>query len=279
VTRSRPLVVPLVLLSLATTARAADAPAVALKTLEMGQGSPAVVLVHDMGQGRLGWMPVAKLLRTDRRVVLADLPGHGESPMPEPFSLDAAADALAALAARQEGKGAVLVGHRTGGLLALRAAQRHPEAVRGLVVIDAAARPPSDLPDQQKKFMAKAIDENLDALLPMMYAATAKDSAEAATLHAQASLVPAANIKAYMKDLLYADASRELQKLTMPVLFVGTEKSWPAEKDWPTLAKERGYEGTPNLTSRRLAGAGYLVMAEQPDSLAAAIRAVAGPPK
>jgi hypothetical protein len=58
------------------------------------------------------------------------------------------------------------------------------------------------------------------------------------------------------------------------VLFVGTDKSWPAGKDWATIAAERGYEGAPRATGRQFTGAGYMVMAEQPDSLAAAIRGV-----
>ena len=166
------------------------------------------------------------------------------------------------------------MGHRGGGLLALRAAERHPKSVRALVVIDAAARPPATS-DEQKQMMARMIDEKLPVVLGLMISAAAKDSAERTTLLARAREVPPGHLQPYMREMIYADPSAEIAKLTMPVLFVGTDKSWPAEKDWATVAAERGYEGAPRVTGRRLGGTGYMVMAEQPDSLAAAIRGVA----
>src|SRR5260221_5110486 len=56
-----------------------------LKTTELGHG-PTIVFLHGLGGGRLQWMPVARKLLATNRVVLVDLPGHGDSTMPDPFS-------------------------------------------------------------------------------------------------------------------------------------------------------------------------------------------------
>ena len=74
---------------LAVTAQAAEGPT--LRTTDLGRGV-TYVIVPSMGNSRMQWMPTARKLIGQNRVVLVDLPGHGDSPMPDPFSLDAAAE-------------------------------------------------------------------------------------------------------------------------------------------------------------------------------------------
>jgi len=79
-------------------------------------------------------------------------------------------------------------------------------------------------------------------------------------------------MKSYVRELLNAYATKALKGLQTPLLFVGTEKAWPADKDWAAVAKQRGYEQAgASFASRRLAHCGALVMSDQPDSLAAVI--------
>ena len=81
----------------ATLARAGDAgPGV----LELGSG-PTVVLVPGLGGTRTDWLPTVKRLREQFHCVVVDVPGQGYSPLPDPFSLTAAAAALDAVVARQ----------------------------------------------------------------------------------------------------------------------------------------------------------------------------------
>ena len=88
---------------------------VALKYTELGHG-PTVVFVHGLGGSRMQWMPTVRKLITDHHVVLVDLPGHGESPMPDAFSFAACAAALDQVLAKQQGDSTVVVGHGLGGL-------------------------------------------------------------------------------------------------------------------------------------------------------------------
>ena len=132
-------------------ARAESAPPVTLKTTEFGRG-PTIVLLHALGSGRMAWMPTAKKLLAGHRVVMVDLPGHGESALPEPFSLEACAEALDQVLARQSPDSTVLVAHGFGGLVALYGVQAHPDRVRGLILIDAATRTTTPIPEQQQQF-------------------------------------------------------------------------------------------------------------------------------
>lgn len=44
-----------------------------------GSGQP-LILLHGLGHRRQAWYPIVELLAPHREVILADLPGHGESP-------------------------------------------------------------------------------------------------------------------------------------------------------------------------------------------------------
>jgi pimeloyl-ACP methyl ester carboxylesterase len=166
----------------------------------------------------------------------------------------------------------VLVAHGMGGLVALREVQAHPDRVKGLVVIDAATKFPTPIPEQQQQFFLQMLDARYDELLKSMMMGQARDSAQGNELYSQAQTVPAATIKAYLKAALNVDASSALKKMKPAFLFVGSGKRWPSGKDWPTLAKELGYDGPVAVTARRLAEGGPLIMKEQPDSLATVIR-------
>lgn len=249
----------------------ADSTPVALKSTEFGRG-PTLVLLHALGSGRMVWMPTARKLLTSHRVVMVDLPGHGESALPEPFSLEACAEALDQVLAKHKPDSTVLVAHGMAGLIALREVQTHPDRIRGLIVIDAATRFPTPIPEQQQQFFLRMLDSNYDQVIKSMMMGQARDSTQGNELYAQAQAVPAASIKAYLKAAMNADASGAAKKMKPAFLFVGSGKRWPETKDWPTLAKELGYDDPAAVMARRLAEGGPLIMKEQPDSLAAVIR-------
>lgn len=258
-----------------TAAPAASEPP-ALKTTEFGNG-PAVVLVHDLGAARMTWMPVAKKLMGRHHVVMVDLPGHGESPMPDPFSFQVAADALDGVVARQK-DGAVLVGHGAGAVVALLEASAHPERVKGLVVVNAAVRSPMEVPDQQRRQFQQYIEEHYDDFLKLTFRGIARDSVQGVTVHAQAMLVPPENMKLYFRELLSLDAGGAAKKLAMPLLFVGSGKVWTPDLDWPALAKKFGYEEVKKASGLRIASAGNFLYLDSPDSLALAIEGFTGKP-
>jgi pimeloyl-ACP methyl ester carboxylesterase len=118
--------------------RWSDVKAVRMRTLVAGEGEP-VVLLHGLSGAASNWVELAPALARRRRVLVPELPGHGgSSPLPATPNLDVYAERVR-LALRAEGvERADVVGHSLGGVVALRLALRHPEAVRGLVLAGAA---------------------------------------------------------------------------------------------------------------------------------------------
>jgi pimeloyl-ACP methyl ester carboxylesterase len=108
----------------------------ALSALQWGTEPPAVVLLHGGAQNAHTWDTVA--LALNRPLVAVDLPGHGHSghradhvywPADNAVAIEKAVRALAPDAA-------LVVGMSLGGLTALALADRAPELVRQLVLVD-----------------------------------------------------------------------------------------------------------------------------------------------
>jgi len=240
------------------------------RVTEFGTG-PTIVLVHGLGGSALQWMPTARKLLARHHVVMVDLPGHGDSPMLDPFSIDEVAESLDAVLAKQTPPGGIVVGHGVGGLVGMTLLQRHPEHVRGLVLVDASARFSVPVADQQQRLFLEYLDKNYDAFLKQMFTQLGRDSAQGVAIHAQATQVQKGVMIAYYRALLNIDASGALRDPKAPVLCLGSSRAWPDSVGWAEVARQRGYpEGAP-LAARRIGDSGYWVMREQPDSLAAAI--------
>ncbi len=119
---------------------------VPLHVTALGEGHPLLVLHGLFGQGG-NWGGLAKRLAMRRRVLLADLRNHGDSPHDPHMDYEAMAEDLAALIAGEGGRVDVL-GHSMGGKAAMVLALRHPALVDRLVIADIAPvrYPPSFRP-------------------------------------------------------------------------------------------------------------------------------------
>jgi pimeloyl-[acyl-carrier protein] methyl ester esterase len=100
-----------------------------------GRG-PALVMLHGWAMHGGIFAPLVERLQASYTLHIVDLPGHGRSAdSPIALELDAVARHVAARAPR-----ALWLGWSLGGLVALHAAQRMAESVRGLLMIGASAR-------------------------------------------------------------------------------------------------------------------------------------------
>lgn len=104
-------------------------------------GAPAIVFLHGTRLTRAAWVAQLEGLGGEFRAIAVDLPGHGAR-ADQPFTLDGAADIVAATIREQAADGrAVVVGLSLGGYVAMVLAAREPERVRGLVLAGATAEP------------------------------------------------------------------------------------------------------------------------------------------
>jgi len=104
-------------------------------------GAPAIVFLHGTRLTRAAWAGQLDALSDEFRTIAVDLPAHG-SRAGESFTLDGAADRVAAMIREQAADGrAIVVGLSLGGYVAMVLAERDPDCVRGLVIAGATAEP------------------------------------------------------------------------------------------------------------------------------------------
>lgn len=108
---------------------------------EMGpEDGDAVLLVHGAGDCRISWSRVAPVLAEGgKRVIVAELRGHGKTDLPRPkrgyYLIDDYTEDLAALLDAIGVKAVHYAGHSCGSLAGQLLAARYPEKVRTLTLI------------------------------------------------------------------------------------------------------------------------------------------------
>jgi len=234
-----------------------------------GRGG-TIVLVHGLGSSGESWLPVARDLARDHRVVLVELPGHGIAEMPGRLSLEDAALALdRAIAAECDGP-VVLVGHSVGGLVAAEEALRSPGRVRALVLVETALRSPFS--GAERVALLAALERDYRGTLRENYVGFGRDSAQGLALYEEAARVDSSVMKAWIRLALTADLSREAGALRVPVLAVFAARTWPEGESWSACADTLGYSAIRGVTPARVSGAGHFVMLDRPARLAQLVR-------
>ena len=104
-----------------------------------GERGSEVVLVHGLGSAaRLEWQHTLPALASRHRVYAPDLPGFGDSDHPESgYGIELFTRALAGFIRALRLTRVTLVGASMGGGVALALAQRHPDLVERLALVDA----------------------------------------------------------------------------------------------------------------------------------------------
>lgn len=98
--------------------------------------APTIVAIHGVTSSHLAWEFLAESL-PGARVVAPDLRGRGQSnQLVGPAGMAAHADDLAAMFAALELGPSLVVAHSMGAFVAVVLAQRHPELVRRLILVD-----------------------------------------------------------------------------------------------------------------------------------------------
>jgi len=99
-----------------------------------GTGAP-VLFAHAIAYDHRMWLPMLEHFGTARQCILADLRGHGHSPVPPaPYTLEAMADDCVALLDRFGHERADFVGLSLGGMVGQAFALRHPDRLNRLVL-------------------------------------------------------------------------------------------------------------------------------------------------
>ena len=267
--RRFPLLVLAALALCFLAARGATPPRPTIALGAIGRG-PTVVLVHGLGSDSRHWLPVARDLARDHHVVLVDLPGHGLSGLPSPFSLDEAA-AMLDRALEELGEGpVVLVGHSVGGLVCTAEALRSPSRVRALVLVETALRPQVSPADRAA--LELALEQDFAHAFHAAYEAFGRDSLQGIALADQAAQLDPRMLRPWITLVLNTDLSRQVQALRMPVLAVVAPGTWEPGESWSAAAESLGYSRIAAVSAQRVDDSGHFIMLDHPHTVANAIR-------
>lgn len=108
----------------------------------MGQGEPALVLIHCWSGDHTLWRFNAPELSKKHKLVLVDILGHGKSDKPRvDYTLDFMAGGVLAAIKASGVKKPVLMGHSMGGPVARTVIRDNPGLASGLILVDSAIIP------------------------------------------------------------------------------------------------------------------------------------------
>jgi pimeloyl-ACP methyl ester carboxylesterase len=118
-----------------------------------GEGKPIVLLHGSFMNIPLNWAPIIPLLARDRRVIAAEMQGHGRTrDTTRDISYEGMADDVSGLLKHLHVDRADVMGYSMGGGIAFQVAVRHPEQVRRLVVLSGAYAHDGWWPDVEASF-------------------------------------------------------------------------------------------------------------------------------
>jgi pyruvate dehydrogenase E2 component (dihydrolipoamide acetyltransferase) len=240
------------------------------------------VLLHGVATSRLVWRRVIGPLARGRHVIAVDVPGFGESEPAGPgFELDEVADRLIG---GLEPDRFDLVGHSLGGAVAVATAARHPDAVRGLVLVAPAGLEPRathiaaalGAAAERAVYARRAFGYQLAARSrgrQAMFGATVADAGrlhpEDARLLLDAS-IGARRVAAGVRRALEADLRDDLAAAPMPVGVI-----WgAADRVVPYAGLEALRRLRPDAAVETIPATGHIPQIERPAEFVAALERI-----
>ena len=107
--------------------------------IDIGQGDPAMVFIHCWRGDHTFWRKQASEFSSNHRLILVDLPGHGQSDKPKvEYTQAFFVRAVEAVMNHAGVERAVIVGHSMGACVARQFALKHPDMTTGVVIVDGA---------------------------------------------------------------------------------------------------------------------------------------------
>jgi pimeloyl-ACP methyl ester carboxylesterase len=231
-----------------------------------GKG-PGTVLIHGFGGNRSVWAEQVARLKKDHTVLAIDLPGHGESGAPPmkdgAADLDAIAADIAALMRKQKVTPAIVVGHSTGGSIALRVALADPGAVKGVVLVDAILAPAE--PAREEAFM-KELDADAARTLGTFFGGLAADEEQKARALRDAARASVPALKAYRAARVTDTVGERAAGLKAPVAFFTSSTLIPDPAKEKEALVRLGMARIPKLTVSYFVNARHWIMWDEPDT-------------
>jgi 3-oxoadipate enol-lactonase len=248
---------------------------VTLHYSEAGQGTP-VVLLHGFPLTGAIWHEQQRQLSDQCRVIVPDLRGHGQSPVPSGvYDMELMAGDVLALLDSLGIKQAIILGHSMGGYVTLALWKLAPERFRALGLVASQAGADSDEGRQARYKLAEKVGAEgsqvvAEAMIPKLFAPplAAKgpilEQVRQLILHTQ----PVGIVGTLKGMAVRPDSMGILPKVSVPVLLLMGDQ----DQIIPPAKAEAMAAVLPRVTHKIVENAGHMPMLEQPQATTAAIR-------
>jgi 3-oxoadipate enol-lactonase len=234
---------------------------------DVGSGD-AIVFLHGFPHRRTMWASQIGALAEQARCITMDLQGFGESAPGDSVSMDTYADDVIALLDERKVDRAVICGLSMGGYVALALWRRHPERVRGLVLMDTKAG--ADTPEAAEKrrgMIAQARERGSAAVADAMITGMVGKSTRAKcpevvdAVHRMLESAPVPGIIGALEAMINRpDSTPTLATIDVPTLIiVGAEDTLTPPKE-----AEAMHEAIAGSRLEVIAGAGHVANLERP---------------
>jgi 3-oxoadipate enol-lactonase len=236
---------------------------------EHGQGTP-VILAHGFPLNRSIWYPILPLLTGKARLILPDLRGHGQSPVPDGiYSMRLMAEDLRALMDRLNIEKAILAGHSMGGYVSLAFARAYPTRLAGLALVSTQAM--ADSPERRagrQKMINDVRRKGVKAVAEAMAPALTCQVQMVESVHKMIMLMNPKGVTSSLKGMAQRPNAQEwLSTIKVPtVVIAGVEdRIIPIERP-KVMTQLLGRAWLVEVN-----GAGHLPMMEQPGTVSDAL--------
>ena len=235
-------------------------------------GATPLVFVNALGTDLRVWTRLSRYLSDRFYLVRYDQRGHGLSGVGvPPYTLDQLAADLAGVMDQLDTGPAVLCGLSLGGLVALRAAARRPDLVRGLVLMDTATRIGTPATWQARHAAVEAggieavANQVMERWFPEPFRRAHPEEVEG--WHAMLTRTPVTGYLACMRVLQEADLEDVVDRIKAPAAcLVGAH-----DEVTPPAVVEALAARLPDATCTHIRDAGHLPCVDQPAAVAAAM--------
>ena len=227
-----------------------------------GSGDPALMFLHGWCGDRSFFAPQFEYFSDTHRVLSLDLPGHGQSPVPQKYSIEAFAMQTAELARALDLGQSVVFGHSIGAMVALALAQHAPDVVGAIALVD----PPPLSKEVWKGFSAQLISsfEGPDGpagrrqFVEQMFLPT-DDPTRRAEIIETMTAVPNDIAIPLVRAIAAYDGMAALHECEKPVVVISSAV--------PTNDAAALHEANPTVTVGQTVGAGHFLQLEVPEQV------------
>jgi len=236
-----------------------------------GAGPHSLVLIHGWSCNAGFWREQIPVLAGRARLILIDLPGHGQSDKPQTnYTMDYFASAVLAVMRDARVDKATLIGHSMGAPVICRVYAQAPEKVAALVAVDGLLRRPKMIPEQTEQFIGAYRTPEyrahatrfVNSMFPNPGTEALRDRARDEIL-----MTPQYVMRSAMEGMFASDQPAwDLAKVNVPVLVINAKSPmWTDEYEAYVRAL------SPKTDYRTIDGPGHFLMLEKPAEFNAAL--------